>query len=105
MSRAVIDRPAFRLFGRHVGDGADDFALAGQRLRRQLGGTDSDWPQLRQPEVEDLDLAVGTHQTLAGLSRDGRCRVRARRPSRPPSRCRDLQHLVERQPLGGDLLR
>ncbi len=62
--RALIDRLPFRLLRRHVGDGADDPPVAGERARGHAGLGDQAgiFLQLCQPEVEHLHAAVaGDH--------------------------------------------
>ena len=109
--RPRVDRFALGLFRRHVGHGPDDEALLGPRLfvaaeghgrpgrigRGVLG-------QLGQPEVEDLDAAVGRDHDV------GRLEVAVDDPGGvgPGQPVGDLdgvaERLVELHPLAADQL-
>ena len=65
----MVGGHAADLLGRHVGDGAHDGAGLGSLTRSAAGSSlaaRSSRP-LRQPEVEDLDAAVGGDEMLSGL--------------------------------------
>ena len=67
--RALIDRLVAQLFGRHVGERAGH--LSGQthgrhHCGRGIGGCRRR-QALRDPEVHDLDVALGAHHHVCGL--------------------------------------
>ena len=95
--RAVVDRLPLSLLGRHVRHRADDHSVLRQCLggdRRQLGS-----PflllQLRQAEVEDLDLALFGDHDVARLDVAVRDAFLVRRTQRIGERSGDLEESIQ----------
>ena len=96
---SMIGRQPPDLFGRHVADGSEDHAWF-RSQRRLLGGgaaVQSRWPQLRQPEVENLDAPVrrDEHVLRLQIAMNDALRVRGRESSRQLRR--EVQGLPDRE--------
>ena len=66
----MVDRFAFGLFGRHVGDSSQNLPLLRHRRRRKLRAAFDGLrflSQLRQTEIEYFQSAIGSHHDVPGL--------------------------------------
>ena len=106
--RSRVDRLPFRLFGRHVGDGPDDPALACQIAGRQTRFTlvfRFRLAQLGEPEVEDFHAAIGADHHGRGLEIAMGDAALVRRADRIADAHAYAQEQVQREPAGFDQLR
>ncbi len=104
--RAVVGRAALHLLGRHVGHRADDQALLGDRLGRQLALVDLrfDGAQLGEAEVEHLHPPVVVDHHVGGLEVAVGDPLVVRRGERVGKRRRDGEELSQRHAPGRDPL-
>jgi hypothetical protein len=104
--RAAIDGPATRLFRRHIGGGSEDhpcLGVAGRQRRRvqHVGARASRGERFGQPEVEDLDRAVGPKLDVGRFEIAVDHAVLVSGFERVGNLLRDEQHFVQRNRAAG----